>query len=53
MMNDNSETKDDLKLPDDDVGDEIRAKIKNEESFTITVLTACDEERIVGTKILN
>lgn len=52
MMDDNGETKDDLKLPEDDVGKEIRAKCDAEETFIVTVLGACGEEKIVGTKTL-
>jgi len=52
MMDDNGETKDDLKLPDDDIGEEIRKKHEAGETFTVTVLSACGEEKIVGTKVL-
>ena len=52
MMDDNGETKDDLKLPDDEVGEDIRKKHEAGESFTVTVLSACGEEKIVGTKVL-
>lgn len=53
LMYDNGEMKEDLKLPDDDVGKEIQAKFDNGETFMVTVLAACDDERIVGTKVLN
>merc|ERR1712130_322898 len=43
MMDDNGETKDDLKLPDDDIGEEIRKKHEAGETFTVTVLSACGE----------
>merc|ERR1711894_631456 len=49
---DNGETKDDLKVPDDDIGKEITEKYNNGDSFLVTVLCACDEERIVGLKAL-
>jgi len=52
LMDDNGETKDDLKLPDDDIGEEIRKKHAAGETFTVTVLSACGEEKIVGTKVL-
>jgi translation initiation factor 5A len=52
MMDDAGETKDDLKLPDDEVGEEIRKKHDDGVSFTVTVLSACGEEKLVGTKVL-
>lgn len=52
MMADDGETKEDLKLPDDDVGKEIKTKHDAGESFLVTVLEAVGEERIVGTKTL-
>merc|ERR1712150_229212 len=41
-----------LKVPDDDIGKEITEKYNNGDSFLVTVLCACDEERIVGLKAL-
>merc|ERR1712029_869153 len=41
MMDDNGEMKEDLKLPDDDCG----------EDFAVTVMTAMGEEKVVGTKV--
>jgi len=52
LMDDNGETKEDLKLPEDEVGEEIRKKHEAGETFTVTVLSACGEEKIVGTKVL-
>lgn len=52
-MDDSGETKHDLKVPEGDLGKEISEKHKNGESFVVTVLSACGEEMIVGTKVLN
>jgi len=52
LMDDTGETKDDLKLPKDDVGTEILKKYQDGENFLVTVLMACDEEKAVGTKVL-
>merc|ERR1712019_224527 len=52
MMDDGGDSKEDLKLPDDDIGKEIKEKHEKGESFLVTVLTACKEEKIVGTKTL-
>jgi len=52
MMDDTGETKDDLKLPDGEVGEEIRQKYEDGQTFTVTVLSACGEEKLVGTKVL-
>merc|ERR1711939_1235145 len=52
MMADDGEMKEDLRIPDDAVGDEIREKEAKGEQFLVTVLSACDEEKIVGVKAL-
>merc|ERR1712119_72859 len=52
LMDDDGEPKDDLKIPDDDVGKEVTEKFNGGEQFSVTVLSACGEERIVGTKVL-
>ena len=39
-MNDSGETKDDIKLPDNDVGKEIKTKFDNGESILVTVLVS-------------
>lgn len=50
LMQDDGEPKDDLKLPDGDVGKEIEARVAKGEDFMVTVLKACGEEMAVGTK---
>ena len=52
LMDDDGTTKEDLKVPDGDVGDDVRAKFESGESFLVTVLSACNEEMVVGTKVL-
>merc|ERR1712232_153757 len=47
LMEDDGTLKADLKIPDDAVGAEIKAKHEAQESFLVTVLAACGEERIV------
>merc|ERR1711881_470068 len=53
LMDDGGDTKEDLKLPNDDVGKEIEKKFENGEEFLVTILMACDEEKAVGTKVFN
>lgn len=50
LMNDCAETREDLKLPGGDLGNEIRTKFANEEVFMVTVLKAMGQETVVGTK---
>lgn len=50
LMDDNGVTREDLKLPDNEVGKEILTKQANDESFMVTVLSAMDEEQVVATK---
>ncbi|CAG5125580.1 unnamed protein product [Candidula unifasciata] len=50
MMNDIGETREDLRLPDSDLGKEIKEKYEKDETFCITVLKAMGEETPVGIK---
>lgn len=52
IMDDDGETRQDLPVPEDEVGQEVTQKHDNGENFSVTVLSACGEERIVGTKVL-
>lgn len=51
MMDDSGDTREDLKCPDDDVGNEIRNAIDNETDILVTVLGACGEECVIATKV--
>ena len=51
-MDDEGILKSDLKVPDDEVGQEVTKMFTDGESFLVTVLAACGEEKIVGTKVL-
>jgi len=52
LMDDSGDMKEDLKVPDNDVGKEIREKFENGDSFLVTVLSAMGEECAVGTKTM-
>jgi len=53
IMTDQGEVREDLKLPDDDaLKKEIKDKIDAGDEFLMTVLKACGEEAIIGTKVL-
>merc|ERR1711962_1935245 len=51
-IDDNGDTVDHLKLPEDDIGTEIKTKHEAGDSFMVTVLKAVGEEKIVGTKTM-
>merc|ERR1712126_532884 len=51
LMDDNGETRDDLKCPEDAVGEEIRAAIDKEQDILVTCLSACGEECVIATKV--
>jgi len=51
LMDDSGETRDDLKCPDGEIGDQIRAAIEGEQDILTTVLGACGEECVIATKI--
>ncbi|KAJ7393285.1 Eukaryotic translation initiation factor 5A-1 [Desmophyllum pertusum] len=52
LMADAGETREDLKIPEGDLGKEIRAKYDQDEQQMLTVLKAMDEETVIGTKAL-
>lgn len=49
LINDKG-SRDDLKLPDGDMGKEIREKFEIDNSLQVTILKAMDEETVVGWK---
>jgi len=50
LMDDNGDTRDDLKCPDNEVGAEIRKASKEETDILCTVLSAVSEECVIATK---
>ncbi|TRY79083.1 hypothetical protein TCAL_05912 [Tigriopus californicus] len=50
LMDDGGNTRDDLKVPDGDIGAEIRSSIEEGRDILCTVLMACGEEAVVATK---
>ncbi|XP_023332604.1 eukaryotic translation initiation factor 5A-like [Eurytemora carolleeae] len=51
LMDDTGDTRDDLKCPEDSVGDEIKDAIAAERDIMCTVLSAVGEECVIATKI--
>lgn len=51
-MNDSNGVREDLKLPENDVGKEIRSKHENGEIVSVTVLSAMGEEMVIGSKVV-
>merc|ERR1739844_408443 len=51
LMDDAGNTRDDLKNPDGDVGEEIKGAIGDGKDILCTVLSACGEESVIATKI--
>lgn len=52
LLDNNGDTKDDLKVPDDDVGADIIKKNAAGESCEVTVMSAMGEEKAVGIKAM-
>lgn len=50
---DSAETRYDLKLPEGELGNEIKTKVEKEELFMVTVLSAIGEEGIISIKALS
>ena len=51
LMDDDNITREDLKLPENAVGEEIKKKFADEVALKITVLKAMDEEVILSWKL--
>jgi len=51
LMDDSGDTRDDLKCPDGEIGDEIRSAIAEEKDILCTVLSAVGEECVIATKV--
>ncbi len=49
-MSDGGDTRDDIRLPEGDIGTEIQAKFDADEQFLVTVLAAMGEETAIATK---
>lgn len=50
LMDDNGETKDDVRLPEGELGKKIEEQV--EEGILVTILTAMGEEAAVGIKTM-
>jgi len=51
LMMDNGDTREDLKVPDGDMGDEIKRKFANGDELLVTVLNAMGEECVISHKL--
>lgn len=51
LMDDNGTTRDDLKVPDGDLGTEIQNASNDGKDIMCTVLSACGEECVIATKV--
>jgi len=51
LMDDGGNTRDDLKLPEADLGSEIKAAYDDGKDIMCTVLSACGEECVIATKV--
>ena len=52
LMADGGEVRDDIKVPENDIGKEITAKFERDDQFVVTILKAMGEESAVGTKAM-
>ncbi|XP_053379121.1 eukaryotic translation initiation factor 5A-like isoform X2 [Mercenaria mercenaria] len=53
LMGDDGETREDLKVPEGAVGEDLTKRFSNNESLLATVLKAMDEECIISVKVDN
>ncbi len=51
LMDDAGQTRDDLKVPEGELGDEIRKAIEESRDILCTVLSAMGEEAVIATKV--
>ncbi|XP_077418175.1 eukaryotic translation initiation factor 5A-1-like [Vanacampus margaritifer] len=50
LLDEQAGTRDDLKLPEGDLGKEIEKKVNNGDDFLVNVLEAIGEEQVIGIK---
>ncbi|XP_029316688.1 eukaryotic translation initiation factor 5A-1-like isoform X2 [Cottoperca gobio] len=53
LLDDAGAPREDLKIPDTDLGKEIKKKFENGEGFMVTVLKAIGEEQVIAVKPMN
>merc|ERR1711879_115283 len=51
LMDDGGDMREDLKVPDGDVGEEIKSALADGREILCTVLSACGEEAVIATKV--
>jgi len=51
LMDDSGETREDLKVPEGDIGEECKAATSEGRDILCTVLSACGEEAVIATKV--
>merc|ERR1712001_247215 len=51
LMDDTGETREDLKIPENDIGEECKAAVADGRDILCTVLSACGEEAVIATKV--
>jgi len=51
LMDDGGNTRDDLKVPDGEIGEEIKSSMEEGKDILCTVLSACGEEAVIATKV--
>jgi len=51
LMDDGGNTREDLKLPDGDLGVEVKGQFDDGKDIMCTVLSACGEECVIATKV--
>ena len=52
LMDEDNETRDDLKVPEGDIGKEIVTRFEKDEQFMCTVLKAMDQEAVIAIKAI-
>lgn len=50
LMTDDGDIREDIKIPDNDLGKEIQAKYEGGDQFMVTVLGACSQEMAIAHK---
>ncbi len=50
LMDSNGEMKEDLTLPNDDIGKDIQQRLEDGQELNVTVMSACGQERVVNCK---
>lgn len=52
-MDDGGDTRDDIRVPEGDIGKDIKTRFENDEQLMVTILKAMGEEAAIAVKLMS